>query len=259
MLRGAVIGFGRMGITHFSILNTHPEVKMVAICDTHSIVRNNAAKYLKVESYDNYEKMLDEMDLQFAVVATPTATHKETVESALRRGLHVFVEKPFTLNPQQGNELVQLAKEAKVVNQIGYVFRFNDVFQEVKKLIDMGALGDLLTFKMEMNGPTVLHDAKSSWRFKKGEGGGCLYDFASHAIDLINYFIGPPDKVVGSVLQSIYSEHLEDFIITTYIYENGIRGSLLANWSDPSYRKVTTRFEILAEPVNRNETLFLRA
>lgn len=247
MLRGAIIGFGRMGITHFSILNSHPDVKIVAICDTHSLVRNNAAKYLKVESYDNYEKMLDKMDLQFAVVATPTAMHKETVESALKRGLHVFVEKPFTLNPQQGNELVQLAKEAKVVNQIGYVFRFNDVFQEVKKLIDMGALGDLLTFKMEMNGPTVLHDVKSSWRFKKGEGGGCLYDFASHAIDLINYFIGPPDKVVGSVLQSIYSEHLEDFVITTYIYENGIRGSLLANWSDPSYRKVTTHFEILGK------------
>jgi predicted dehydrogenase len=47
---------------------------------------------------------------------------------------------------------------------------------EVKRLLDMRVLGDLVMFKMEMNGPTVLHDTKASWRSSKSTGGGCLYD-----------------------------------------------------------------------------------
>jgi predicted dehydrogenase len=236
-----------MGITHFSILNSHPDVRIVSICDTHALVRKNAQKYLGVEAYEDYERMFSKMDLDFVVVATPTATHQETVKAAVSRKLHVFVEKPFTLNPDEGRELVSLAEQGGLVNQVGYVIRFNDVFMQVKKLLDMHALGDLLMFKMEMNGPTVLHDVKSGWRSKKTEGGGCLYDFASHAIDLVNYLLGSPERLVGTVLQSIYSANVEDAVSTTYVYNSGLRGNLLVNWSDPSYRKPAYRFEVLGK------------
>ena len=236
-----------MGITHFSILGSHPEVRIVAVCDTHSFVRKNAEAYLGVKAYNTYEEMLEETELDFAVVATPTATHKEAVEGAVRRRLHVFVEKPFTLNPAQGRELVLLAQEAGIVNQVGYVIRFNDVFLQVKKLLSAKVLGELLSFRMEMCGPTVLHDAKGSWRSKGDTGGGCLYDFASHAIDLINYLIGAPDRVSGTVLQSIHSAHVEDAMCTTYFYRSGLWGNLTVNWSDASYRKPAYRFEVLGK------------
>jgi predicted dehydrogenase len=245
MFRGGIIGFGRMGITHFSILNSHPDVRIVSVCDTHAVLRNSAQKYLSVEAYEDYEKMLGTMDLQFVVVATPTASHKETVKSALARKLHVFVEKPFTLDPEEGRDLVSLAEGCAAVNQVGYVIRFSDVFMQVKRLLDMHALGDLLVFKMEMNGPTVLHDTKGSWRSSKVTGGGCLYDFASHAIDLVNYLLGSPDRVMGTILQSIHSADVEDAVSTTYVYNSGLRGNVLVNWSDPSYRKPTYRFEAL--------------
>jgi len=245
MLRGGIIGFGRMGITHCSILNSHPDVRIVSISDTHGLVRKSAQKYLGVAAYEDHDKMLQEMNLQFVVVATPTASHKEMVKVALARKVHVFVEKPFTLNPDESRELVSLAEQATAVNQVGYVIRFNDVFMEVKKLLDMHALGDLVMFKMEMNGPTVLRDTKGNWRSSKGTGGGCLYDFASHAIDLINYLLGPPDRITGTILQSIHSADVEDAVGTTYIYNSGLRGNILVNWSDPSYRKPTHRFEVL--------------
>ncbi len=245
MLRGGVIGFGRMGITHFSILNSHPEVEITAIADTHGVVRQSAQRYLGVQAYEDYGQMLNEMDLQFVVIATPTVSHQATVHAALAHQLHVFVEKPFTLNMDEGRELVTRAHESGLVNQVGYVIRFSDVFVRVKQLLDAQALGDLLSFKMEMNGPTVLHDTKASWRSKKDTGGGCLYDFASHAVDLVNYLIGPPDAVVGSVLQNMYSANVEDAVSTTFVYGTGLRGNVLANWSDPSYRKPTYRFEVL--------------
>lgn len=244
-LRGGVVGFGRMGITHFSILNSHPKVQIAAICETHAFVRKNARKYLGVEVYEDYAEMLDDMDLQFVIVATPTASHKKIVKSSLARKIHVFVEKPFTLNPEEGRELVSLAQQNSLVNQVGYVIRFNDVVGQVKRLLDAGLLGDLLLFKMEMNGPTVLSDTNGSWRSRKKTGGGCLYDFASHSIDLINYLLGVPDQIVGTILQNIHSANVEDAVRTTYMYNSGLRGNILVNWSDPAYRKPTYRFEVL--------------
>lgn len=244
MLRGAVIGFGRMGLTHFSILNNHPEVQFVAVCDSSSFMLKNVGKYTGVETFKDYRKMIDSLELDFVIVATPTGMHAEIVKYAIRSNLHIFVEKPFALNVRQGEELVGMLKGKKLVNQIGYVIRFNDVVIQVKKLLDAGVLGNLLTFKMEMHGPTLLKDAKSGWRSKKQEGGGCLYDFASHSIDLINYLIGVPDEITGSVLQSIHSVNVEDSVSSTFLYKNGGRGNLLVNWSDPSYRKAAYRMEI---------------
>jgi len=244
MLRGAIIGFGRMGLTHFSILNNHPEVKFVAACDSSSFVLKNVHKYTKVKPFKDYRKMIDDSGLDFVIVATPTGMHAEIVKYAMQNNLHVFVEKPFALNSEQGQELVGMLKGKNLVNQIGYVIRFNDVFIQVRKLLKAGVLGDLLTFKMEMHGPTLLKDAKSSWRSKKKEGGGCLYDFASHSIDLINYLIGVPHEITGSVLQSIHSVSVEDAICSTFLYENNLRGNLLVNWSEPSYRKPAYRMEI---------------
>jgi predicted dehydrogenase len=244
MLRGAVIGFGRMGLTHFSILNNHPEVKFVAVCDSSWFMLKNVGKYTGIETFKDYRKMIDRSSLDFVIVATPTGMHAEIVKYAIQNNLHIFVEKPFALNVQQGEELVGMLKGKKLVNQIGYVIRFNDVFIQVKKLLDADALGDLLTFKMEMHGPTLLKDAKSGWRSKKQEGGGCLYDFASHSIDLINYLIGVPDEICGSVLQRIHSVNVEDAICSTFLYKNNLRGNLLVNWSDPSYRKPAYRMEI---------------
>ena len=244
MLRGAIIGFGRMGLTHFSILDNHPEVQFVAVCDSSSFMLKNIGKYTAVETFKDYRKMIDRSGLDFVIVATPTGMHAETVKYAVQNNLHVFVEKPFALNVKQGQELVEMLKGKKLVNQIGYVIRFNDVFIQVKKLLDAGVLGELLTFKMEMHGPTLLKDAKSGWRSKKKEGGGCLYDFASHSIDLINYLIGVPDEIAGSVLQRIHSVNVEDAICSTFLYKNNLRGNLLVNWSEPSYRKPAYRMEI---------------
>lgn len=245
MLRGVIVGFGRMGLTHFSILNNHPDVEFVGVCDSSSFILRNAGNNLGVTTFKDYSKMIKETSPDFAVISTPTAMHAEAIHCCTQNGVHVFVEKPFSLGPDQGKAIVNGLNGSKLVNQVGYVCRFNDVFLQVKKLLDAKALGDLLIFKMEMNGPTLLKDAKSGWRSKKSEGGGCLYDFSSHSIDMINYLVGTPDKVVGTVLQSIHSIGVEDAISSTLLYESGLRGNLLCNWSDASYRKPAYRFEVL--------------
>ena len=249
MLRGVVVGLGRMGLTHFSILNNHPEVQFVAVCDSSSFMLKSISKVMAgtkdIATYKDYEEMFRERKPDFAIIATPTAMHAEVAKCAVNHKIHVFVEKPLSLNPEQSRDMVDALKDANLVRQVGYVNRFNDVFVEIHKLIKENALGELLIYRMELNAPTLLKDAKSGWRSKKNEGGGCLCDFASHCIDLINYLVGSPDEILGTVFQAIYSVGIEDAISSTFLYDNGLRGNLLVNWSDPSYRKPAYRFEIM--------------
>ena len=239
MFRAGFIGFGRMGITHFSILNTHPSVKIAAICDQSSTMLNILRKYVDVGIYTDYRKMIEDAALDFVVISTPTDSHSEIIKVAIDNNLHTFAEKPFALTIAEGRETLAHLKDKPLVNQVGYVNRFNEVFMEVKKMLDAGAIGEIKNFSSEMYGPTVLKDSKTSWRGKRKMGGGCMYEFASHCIDLVIYLLGEPKKVVGSIMQGIYSSDVEDLVSSTFVYNNGCTGTIMVNWSDESYRKPT--------------------
>lgn len=244
MLRGGFIGFGRMGITHFSILNSHPNVEVVSVCDQSGMMLDILGKYVPVRTYTDPGRMLEESQLDFAIVSTPPDSHLEIVKQCIGRGLHVFVEKPMTLSAEESRKLVACVGDGKVVNQVGYVIRFNEVFSAAKQLLDAGLLGEIKNFNSEMFGCTVIRDNAGGWRSKKKMGGGCMYEFASHCIDIAVYFFGMPARVGGSVLQSIYSSQVEDLVSSNFMYDSGMSGSILVNWSDESYRKPTNIVKI---------------
>jgi predicted dehydrogenase len=83
-----------------------------------------------------------------------------------------------------------------------------------------------------------------TWRSKQEEGGGCLYDYASHVINLIQEIIGRPIKAKGSQLKPIYSKQVEDSVYGTLILENGLSGLISVNWSDDTYRKMSTTITV---------------
>lgn len=244
MLNGSLIGFGRMGITHYSILNTHPAIKFTSVCDSSGRMLKVISKYQRLRVFDNYLEMMDKMAPDFVLISTPTGHHAAQVKEAVRRGIHVFVEKPFTLSGEQGKEVLEALDACPVVNQVGYVNRYNDIFLLVRELVRSGDIGRVISFKVEIHSPTVLKGSGAGWRDSRNQGGGCLYDMASHGIDLVNYIIGKPDQVAGSVMRSIYSKGVEDLVASTFLYGDGAFGSLLVNWSDASYRKPAYKFEV---------------
>lgn len=243
-LKAGFIGFGRMGITHFSILNNHPNVDVVAICDESSTLLDSLKKYIKAKNYSDYKKMIDEEKLDFVIISTPTESHAEIIRTAINNNVHIFSEKPFCLSAEEGKGIIDHLAEKPLVNQVGYVNRFNEVFVEVKKLLQAGLIGDIKNFSSEMYGATVLKDSKSGWRSKKKMGGGCMYEMASHCIDLAVYLFGKPDKVAGSIMQKVYSSDVEDLVSSTLLYNQGFCGTIHVNWSDASYRKPTNIVKI---------------
>ena len=239
MLKAGFIGFGRMGITHFSILNCHPDVKIAAVCDKSKTMLSVLEKYTGIITYTDHWEMLDKQALDFVVISTPTASHAEIIKGAIDRRLNIFCEKPFVQIVEEGELILKKLKTTPVTNQIGYVNRFNEVFVEVKMLLEIGLIGEIKNYSSEMYGPTVLKDTRGSWRSLKQSGGGCMFEFASHCIDLAIYLMGQPDKVIGSVLQNIYSTNVEDLVSATFIHKNGYTGNIKVNWSDAAYRKPT--------------------
>ena len=237
-----------MGITHYSIINSHPDVKVVAVADPSALILTMMSKYLSVKTFKNYDDMLVKSKPDAILVCTPPTSHYPVVKKAAESGIHVFVEKPFTTKFSEASELAQIYIKNGLVNQVGYVNRFNDIFGKVKEFIDNGVIGKIIRFKSEMFSCTITKsDESSGWRASRESGGGAVFEMASHAIDLVNFLIGKPDKVTGSSLNKIFSKKVEDAVSSTFLYKNGMSGTIYINWSDTSYRKPTNKIEIFGE------------
>ncbi len=247
MIKGAVIGLGKMGLSHAAIVGAHPEVDMVAVCDASSLILDAFKKFSQVHTYNDYQEMIKKENPDFVVIATPTRFHYPMVKYALENGKHVYCEKPFSLHAYQGEELVQLAQSKGLVNQVGYHNHFIGTFRELKRLLQAGVLGEIVHFTGEAYGPVVVKEKGGTWRSKPEEGGGCLYDYASHVLNLVQEIIGRPVEASGSQLKSIYSKGVEDAVYCSLKLENGISGQLAVNWSDETHRKMTTSLTIIGK------------
>ena len=144
MIKSAIIGLGKMGVSHAAILGGLPDVELAAVCDTDSLVQSAFKKLTKVQVYSDYKKMIDEVKPDCVYVVTPTKFHYDMVMFALEKGCHVFCEKPFALTTEQGEKMLELAKSKGLVNQVGYHNRYIGTFNEMKRALGLCSNTDLV-------------------------------------------------------------------------------------------------------------------
>jgi scyllo-inositol 2-dehydrogenase (NADP+) len=244
MIRTAMVGLGKMGLSHLSIVRAHPGIDLVAGCDATAYLTDVLSKHAGLKCHSDFDRMLAEEQLDALIVATPSKLHAAMVEKALNRGLHVFCEKPFVLDTHDGDRLVALAESKRLVNQVGYHYRFVGAFKEAARIVKSGALGTVHHVRAEAYGPVVLKQKGATWRSAKNEGGGALYDYACHAVDLVNFIVGTPASVGGVVRHGVFSRDVEDEVYSTFYYPDGASGQLCVNWSDESFRKMSTKISV---------------
>ena len=244
MTKVGIIGLGKMGISHLSILNAQPEVAVTGICDNSAYLSNMLEKVTSIKSYTEPERLINECAPDAIVIATPTSTHASLVEYALHRNIHIFCEKPFCIDVKKGAELSELANKKNLVNQVGYHCRFISSFEKAYQLALEGLIGSIYHARVEVYGAVILEPNGTSWRSVARAGGGCLYDYACHGIDLLHLFMGSPSSVAGTVLNPIYSRNVEDEVYSNFSYSDGRTASIAANWSDKSFRKMSTRIAL---------------
>lgn len=246
MVTLGVVGAGKMGISHLAILGAHPDVEIMGICDSMGYVLDILEKYTGMPKFTDAERLFDERP-DAVLIATPSASHLGLVEAAIARGIHVFCEKPLTLSGAESAQLAAAAERAGLVTQVGYHNRFVGTFQEVERLLRAGALGRVSHVLAEAYGPVVLRPKGDTWRSRRTSGGGALYDYAAHPLDLLCWYLGEPEDVAGTYFGRDFSAETDDEVYGTLSYAGGTSAQLSVNWSDESYRKMSTKMTVWGE------------
>ena len=131
MLKVGVIGAGHLGKFHLNNWAEIEGVQLIGFCDTDDANAKLVSEKYKLPRYTEIEKLIDDCDA--LDIVAPTSFHFELCEAAIKKGKHVFVEKPLANTMDEARELVKLAKEANIKFQVGHVERFNPAFLSLKE------------------------------------------------------------------------------------------------------------------------------
>ena len=230
MIRVGVIGLGKMGLAHTAILSTIPEAAVMALVDTDrrlgGVVRSME---LRQPFYTSAEEMLDRESLDAVFVCTPTFMHFGIVQICLSRNLHVFVEKPMTLNYAQSKLLTDAARGRTLVTGAGYFFAYRRTFQHAGTLLRRGVIGTPRAFRGVVQHTEVLAP-KKGWPFDRQlSGGGVVTNLTSHLLFLLSDYFGQP-HAVSADLRQVHSSSVEDEATISLRYEKGLEGRVESSW-----------------------------
>lgn len=247
MYKVGIIGFGKMGMLHGALLNGTGKAQLVAICDKSWVMRWGFKRvYPKVKTFNDVDKMLSQVNLDIAIVATPTFNHMESALKCIEKGCHVFIEKPLAINYIQARKIMEAAEKRGVKVQVGYCNRFCPSITKGKQIIEKGEIGRPVEADAYMYIADVF-EAHSGWRYnKKTSGGGVLMDFGIHMLDEICWYFGRVDSV-SAMSKKIYSKEVEDELNAVINFKSGLRVVFDTSWSKENYRKSYSKLEVRGE------------
>jgi predicted dehydrogenase len=138
------VGCGQIADAHLQELAKLRSSRVVAVCDTYGDLARQAAERFSVPIwFDDLNRMLDETHPDVLHITTPAHTHAPLAIEALRRGVHVYVEKPFTLDADEAESVVAVATELGRQVCVGHDQLFDPIWLDAKRLIAGGAIGEV--------------------------------------------------------------------------------------------------------------------
>jgi predicted dehydrogenase len=225
----AVIGLGKMGLLHASILSTLPNVELVALCDKSSLIRRFSRKLLKgIHVVDNSEKILD-FNPDIVYVTTPIPSHYAVISGLCSNGKmpHLFVEKTLSSKFSDSVKLSELAQQFKKANMVGYMKRFSVTFNKAKELLKQEAIGQIVSFDAHAFSSDFFGLEESKQASSRG---GVISDLGSHAIDLAIWLF--KEFEIKSNLENKVTKDVAHFAVEN---SNGIKGNFEMSWSKEGY------------------------
>lgn len=224
MLNVAVIGVGSMGRNHARVFATMPNVNLVAVADVDPTALYKVARTYRARPYTDYRAMLDQEAMDLVSLVVPTALHHPMAKEVIERGIHVFIEKPFTLCVAEGKELIAAASEKGIKLAVGHIERFNPAVAEMKRHLEHGQLGRVYQIHARRVGPFP----------PRVDDVGVILDLATHELDIMEYITNSPvSSLYAETERKIHGSH-EDLLLGVLKFENGTVGVLDINWLTPT-------------------------
>jgi predicted dehydrogenase len=223
MINVGVIGYGYWGPNVARNFNSCKDTALVSVCD----LNDNRAKLAKstfpfVNIASDYKDLINSDDIQAVAVVTPVYSHYELAKAALECGKHVFVEKPFTSNARQGEELIDLAHKKNLIIMVDHTFLFTGAVRKMREIIDSGELGNLFFYdSTRVNLGLFQHDINVVW------------DLAPHDFSIMNYLIDRNPLAISSQGAEHFGTGIEDVAYIAVYFDNGFIGHFHCNWLSP--------------------------
>ena len=284
ILQVGLIGSGRIGKMHATnIANNFPKVNIKSLVDPS--INKDWAKSLNIKNcYLDPDLVINDEEIDAVIIASPTPTHIEFIKQCSEYKKHIFCEKPIAFTVNEIIEVIDIIEKEKVFLQVGLNRRFDNHFQEMKKKLQDGSIGDLHTIHITNRDSSI-----PKFKFLRSSG-GLLLDLSIHDFDMVQYltglnileifvngnvFIEPDLKKIGDIDTATITLELENDIMcsiqncrqTHYGYDQRIEifGSEGALFVDNNHEnlcylftdKDTTRARLMTSFIERYEKSFI--
>jgi len=217
-----VIGYGYWGPNIVRNLTSLEGSQVLAIAEMSPAARKRAEKsYPGIQVTPVASDVILSPKIDAIAVVTPVWTHYELAKAALENGKHVFVEKPFTSNTKQAEELINLAQKKNLRIMVDHTFLFTGAVKKISQLLDEGTLGKLYYYDAtRVNLGLFQHDINVLW------------DLAPHDLSIMDYLIKASPEAIVATGQKHLNGH-EDVAYMTLYFPEKVIAHINVNWLSP--------------------------
>jgi predicted dehydrogenase len=196
--------------------------QVLAIAEMSPAARKRAqSAYPGISVTADARDVISSPKIDAVAVVTPVWTHYELAKAALENGKHVFVEKPFTSNAAQAEELINLAQQKRLTIMVDHTFLFTGAVKKISQLIDEGTLGKLYYYDAtRVNLGLFQHDINVLW------------DLAPHDLSIMNHLIKANPEAIVATGQKHLNGH-EDVAYMTLYFPEKVIAHINVNWLSP--------------------------
>ena len=225
----ALVGYGYWGPNLARNFHQLAGVKLAYVVDPNPAARAQAEQRYGCATAARLDEILADPALAGVVVATPARTHFTLARDALAAGKHVLVEKPLTMDLDEGAALIALARQQQLTLMVGHVFEYNPAVRYIKTLIEQGELGEIFyLYSRRVNLGRVQSDVNALW------------SIAPHDISIVLYLLGQMPDAVRCQGASCLNDNVEDVVFLTLFFPNNLLCHVHASWLDPSKTREMT-------------------
>lgn len=227
-LKVGVVGCGRISKNHFGAILQYPEeLELAAVCDIDSDAVKQAEAEYYVKGYTELNDMLTHEALDLVALCTPSGLHPSQAILASEHGVNVISEKPMATRYDDGLRMIQACDDACVRLFVVKQNRRNATLQLLKRAIDEKRFGaiKLVHLNVFWTRPQDYYDQGQGWRGTWEFDGGAFMNQASHYVDLVDWLIGPVDRV-QAMMSTTRDIEAEDTGVVNIKWRNGALGSM---------------------------------
>ena len=234
-IRLGFVGLGGMTDVHLRHLSRMKDVKLVAFCDVKKNVANTVAKLYGGKAYSDCADMYKGERLDAVYVAVPPNAHGKPELLALKRGIHLFIEKPIAVERDTAMEVAKAVSSSKCIVSVGYQWRYLDIVQRARR-VPAGKSPSLVLGWWLGGAPGV------GWWRRKDVSGGQVVEQTTHIFDLARYLCGEVSSVYGAAAVGLMKERkdftVEDSSTVTLVFENGAIGNISSTCAHGGFSKI---------------------